>query len=465
MSYGYFGATAYPSVESAQKALERAQLSVDALENEQRVLRLRRATAAQLGAFQIRLKKAVDERNSIKAQLDVLRVHASNVKDRAVDHDKDADAHLKQLETTLREEALLRKPQTAKVKNLLAEIRQDRDVVRSALFEAEKTRIGLAQALQNRITRFSNAAEKSERAARGYSNILLSKPTQELLVEHAKENKLFFASNIALDKRELAALKVAKSTDRVAVIASPGAARRVPANLLNHTKRSVGLIPGATLPEPVYIRGLVQLLAGEVPRKAGETQVVYMMRLRRYAYRAAIRLANARYQYRNRPFDIKTLAKTAVKETVVTDAPALEQEAAENVFAPAGEQDAVAVVDAATDVSIGTVASSPASVDPGAAAVVAAASTSEFVPSTPAQQASVQQAEDTLQQYDTAVPAADVDSAAASTDSQTSVAPTEAPAEISAEEKDERPFYKRPVGMAAILIGAFIGYRALRGRD
>ena len=228
----------------------------------------------------------------------------------------------------------------------------------------------------------------------------------------------------------------------------------------------MGLIPGATLPEPEYIRGLVQLIAGEVPRKAGETHIVYMMRLRRYAYRAAIRLANARYLYRNRPFDIKTLAQTAVKETVVTDAPALEQEAAENVFAPAGEQDAVAVVDAATDVSIGTVASSPASVDPGAAAVVAAASTPEFVPSTPAQQASVQQAEDTLQQYDTAVPAAAAEpEVAASAESQTTVAPTEAAAEIATEEKDERPFYKRPVGMAAILIGAFIGYRALRGRD
>jgi hypothetical protein len=462
MSYGYFGATAYNSVESAKRALDQAQHELDVLENEERVLRSRNATAAQLGAFQIRLKKALDKRNSIRAQLDVMRVHAGNIKDRAERYDSDADAHQKQLEAALREESLLRKPQTSKVKNLLAEIRQDRDVVRSAIFETEKTRLGLAQALQNRISRFEAAKKKSIEYARSYSNLLLSKATQQLLVDHAKENAHFFDSNITLDKRELAALKAAKSTGRVAAIASPGAARRVPANLLKHTKRSVGLIPGATLPEPEYIRQLMRLLAGEVPRRPGESELNYRMRLRRYTYRAAIRLANARYQYRNRPFSVQTLAQTAVKETVVTDAPALEQEAAENVFAPAGEQDAVAVVDAATDVSIGTVASSPASVDPGAAAVVAAASTSEFVPSTPAQQASVQQAEDTLQQYDTTVPAA---AEVTTTEEQPATPAADTSGEVSAAEKDERPFYKRPVGMAAILIGALLGYSALRGRD
>jgi hypothetical protein len=211
----------------------------------------------------------------------------------------------------------------------------------------------------------------------------------------------------------------------------------------------------------------MRLLAGEVPRRPGESELNYRMRLRRYTYRAAIRFANARYLYRNRPFSAETLAQTAVKETVVTDAPALEQEAAESVFAPAGEQDAVAVVDAATSTETGTVASSPSSVAPGAAAFVAAASTPEFVPSTPAQQASVEHAEDTLQQYDTAAPAASAEpeAVAAPAESQGEIPTLQEPAPLSVDGKDERPFYKKPVGMAAILIGAFIGYRALRGRD
>jgi hypothetical protein len=73
----------------------------------------------------------------------------------------------------------------------------------------------------------------------------------------------------------------------------------------------------------------------------------------------------------------------------------------------------------------------------------------------------------TLQQYDTAVPAAaaEPEAVAATAESQGEIPTLQEPAALAAEEKDERPFYKRPVGMAAILIGAFIGYRALRGRD
>ena len=353
MHFGHLGAAPYRSEAEARAALVKAQAVVDKIETEVRVLRTRRAPAAQLAAAQKRLEQAVAVRDGIRSQVKGLDVRSDAALADVKDADKAADAHQKQLSKALALEIASRKSQHKTVAVLLSEIRGDRDTVRTKLFEADKARFGLKKALQNRINRYETALKHAKaREADLQKMKLLGNDTRRIMVDHVRENLEFFASNIKLDRQELATLEVAKATGTGVATSSPAALPKYQANLLPTTKRTLALYPGAALPSSAEIQYLYQLTAASLPKRSGESDISYQMRVRRYTYRVAVRMANLRQQYakQKKRFDQKQLATASVRETIVTDGPSLEHEHKTNVFAPAGDTVAVAAVDAATGV-------------------------------------------------------------------------------------------------------------------
>jgi hypothetical protein len=460
MDFGYLGAAPYRSEAEARAALVKAQAVVDKLENDVRVLRSRGAAAPQLAEAQRRLEQAVAVRDGIRSQVKGLDVRGDSALQNVAEYDKQADAHQKQLMQALAEEIRTRKSQSAKVAVLLSEIRGDRDKMRTSLFDADKARFGLAKALENRINRYSNALRHAKERESSLKQMpLLGKETRRIMVDHVRENLEFFVSNIKLDKQELATLKSVKGTGQGVATSSPAALPKYQPNLLPTTKRTLALYPGASLPPHAEIQYLYQLTAASVPKKAGETDVSYQMRLRRYTYRVAVRMANIRWQYANQKkrFDAQQFAKASVRETIVTDGPSLEHEHKTNVFAAAGEDVAVAAVDAAT----------------GARATQV--SRSAFVASTPQQQYTVATSPSVVPSSDVNV--SNLEVSAAETPSTESIEDTEAavtattaesdtaakPEEAAAAGDEAPPIWKRPLFWLAVAGLGYWGYKSRAG--
>lgn len=455
MHFGYLGAAQFRSEAEARAALVKAQAVVDKLESDVRVLRTRRAAASQLAEAQKRLEKAVAIRDGIRTQVKGLDVRGDAALSDVREADKQADARQKQLRKALAEEIATRKSQHQKVAVLLSEIRGDRDTIRTKLFEADKARFGLKTALENRLKRYENALKIAKSRESDLQRMkLLSKETRRIMVDHVRENLEFFSSNIQLDRQELATLIQAKKAGTGVATSSPAALPKYQANLLPTTKRTLALYPGAALPAPAEIQYLYELTAASLPKRAGEPDISYQMRVRRYTYRVAIRMANLRQQYaqQKKRFDAKQFAQASVRETIVTDGPSLEHEHKANVFAPAGETVAVAAVDAATG------------------AKSAQVSKQAFVASTPSQAA----AQYSVPVSPSTVPSSEVytsalESAAAetsATESLTSAEATEAstdtttaPVEAAAPE-ESAPLWKRPLFWVVVAGLGYWGYKS-----
>jgi len=458
MDFGYLGAAAYRSEVEARAALTKAQAVVDKIETEIRVLRTRRTPAPQLAEAQKRLEKAVAVRDGIRSKVKGLDARGDAALKDVVEYDKEADAHQKQLMKALAEEVTTRKSQVKKVGILLSEIRGDRDKMRTSLFAADKSRFGLQKALENRINRYTTAlrhAKEREGALKKMPQ--LGKETRSIMAGHVRENLEFFNSNIKLDKQELATLKSVKGTGKGVATSSPAALPKYQANLLPSTKRTLALSPGASLPPAPEIQYLYQLTAASVPKRPGESDISYQMRLRRYTYRVAVRMANIRHQYANQKkrFTQQQLAQAAVRDTIVTDAQAIEHEHKNNVFAPAGETVAVAAVDAATGVRATQV------------------SKTAFVASTPSQQYSVSARPNVVS--DSQVDTVELESPAAETPSTESAEATEASVETTASEtpaesktdeaaappEESPPIWKRPLFWLALGGIGYLGYKTM----
>ena len=247
-----------------------------------------------------------------------------------------------------------------------------------------------------------------------------------------------------------------KGTGQGVATSSPAALPKYQPNLLPTTKRTLALYPGASLPPHAEIQYLYQLTAASLPKKAGETDVSYQMRLRRYTYRVAVRMANIRWQYANQKkrFDAQQFAKASVRETIVTDGPSLEHEHKTNVFAPAGESVAVAAVDAATGAQSTQV------------------SRKAFVASTPSQQYSVTTSPSVVPASDVntaqlEVPSAETPSTESFEATEASVAATaaETPAESKTDEAaavgdESPPIWKRPLFWLAVAGLGYWGYKS-----
>lgn len=493
MSLGFWGApTSYSSEAEAKKALTAAQALVDKLDVELRVQRSRKAATRVLAPLVARLQAATSERDRIKAQVKLFDAREKKAEKLAREYDAKADTAYKKLQSLLQIEVATRKSQTKEINLLLATNRINRDQSRVALFDADKAEVGLEAALMRRIDRYNNGIKTFQGRMVALERMPITSATKAALTAFNRETLEFLAGNIKLDNRELAAIRVAKKTGQKAVVTSPAALKKFQPGLLKKEKEQLSLTPGAALPSQAELLILAKAFAKANPKKAGENEIAYDMRVRRFTYRGAIRLANIKEQERQQSLAANktpTVAVTpaqivqAVNTTVQKDAGAIDEEHKAAVFAPAGEQDAVAVVDAATGASAEVVpAAVPTAVKVGDQAVA------QFQSSTTQQQADVLQAaaaattpsntdvaafvptgqEGVATALPTVQPAAEtavaqIDVAAEIEKAKEEVAADDAAvkAKVDQGEAPLKPFYKKPAGIATIGIGLLAAVKLL----
>jgi hypothetical protein len=484
MSLGYWGApTSYSNEADAKKALAAAQALVDKLDVELRVQRSRKAALSVITKLVNQLQAATTERDRIKAQVKLYDAREKKAEKLAREADAKADAAYKKLQELLRKEVATRKSEVKEVNLILATNRIARDQARMALFDADKAEFGLETALLRRIKRYTDGINVFAKRMQALEVLPITNATKASMISFNRETIEFLNGNIKLDNRELAAIRAAKKTGQKAVVTSPAALKKFQPGLLKKSKEQLALTPGAALPTQAELLELAKVFAKANPKKAGENEIAYDMRIRRFTYRGAIRLANLKEKERQAALAqnkmptigvAPAMIVEAVNTTVQKDAAALDEEHKAAVFAPAGEQDAVSVVDAATGASAAVVpAATPTAVTVGEQPVA------QFQSSTSQQQA------DIVQVAAAAVDPTNTNVAAFLPTGQESAAtalPTvQAPAETAVQQIDvaatidqakneiadeaaadrallpaeapPKPFYKKPAGMAAIGVG------------
>jgi len=488
MHFGYLGAaTSYGNEKAARDALAAAEKVVNKLDVEVRVLKSRKAAPSKLAPVVARLTAAVKERDRLKAVAKAYDAREKRAEKLAKEADAKADAAYKLLESGLKKELLTKKSQLKEVNNAIALNRVERDRARTMLFDADKAEAGLEAALRRRIARYQKHLAVYEKRVRAYSALPLSKDTKAAVVGFSRETVEFLTGNIKLDTNEINSIRGAKATGNKAVVTSPAKLKAAQAGLLSHTKLQLSLVPGAALPTHAEIQMLTMALMASIPQRPGENAVAYAMRIRRYAYRAAIRLANLKHKSGKVSVQASSAdVKSVVVDTQQKDTAAIEEEHKGAVFAPAGEQQAVSVVDAATNATAAIVPpATPTAVVQGSQSV------SQFESSTAAQQSAsmAQVAEAAITPNGTSVaaflPTADssastslptVQSSPESAAAQIDVAATieQAKSEVAAEgatvesaaeaagadASGEKPFYKKPVGIGIIGLGLLAAVKA-----
>jgi hypothetical protein len=491
MHFGYLGAaTSYGNEKAARDALAAAEKVVNKLDVEVRVLKSRKAPPSKLAPVVARLTAAVKERDRLKAVVKAYDAREKRAEKLAKEADAKADAAYKLLESALKKELLTKKSQLKEVNNAIALNRVERDRARTLLFDADKAEAGLEAALRRRIARYQKHLAVYEKRVRAYATLPISKDTKAAVVGFARETIEFMTGNIKLDMNEINAIRGAKVSGNKAVVTSPAKLKAAQAGLLRHTKLQLSLVPGAALPTHAEIQMITMALMASIPQRPGENAVAYAMRIRRYAYRAAIRLANLKHKSGKVTVQASTAdVKSVVVDTQQKDAAAIEEEHKGAVFAPAGEQQAVSVVDAATNATAAVVPpATPTAVVQGSQSVT------QFESSTAAQQnaaSMAQVAEAAITPSGTSVaaflPTADasastslptVASSPESAAAQIDVAATieqaksevaaegssvEAAAEAAGSEADSgtpKPFYKKPVGIGIIGLGVLAAVKA-----
>lgn len=488
MSLGFWGApTSYSSEADAKKALDEAQRLVDKLDMELRIQRSRKADFSVLTKLVSQLKAATTERDRIKAQVKLFDAREKKAEKLAREFDAKADSAYQKLKVLLTKEVGTRKSEVKEVNLILATNRINRDHFRTAIFDADKAEVGLEGALLRRIKRYTDSLPTYQKRMQDLERLPITDKTKAALVAFNRESIEFLNGNIKLDNRELAAIRSAKATGNKAVVTSPAALKKFQPGLLKKQKQQLALSPGAALPAQAELLEMAKVFAKANPKKAGENEIAYDMRIRRFTYRGAIRLANLKEAARQKALAEKrtppiavtpAMIVEAVKTTVQIDAPAIEEEHKAAVFAPAGEQDAVSVVDAATGASAAVV---PAAVP--TAVTVGSQTVQQFQASTTQQQADVIQAaaaatapsntnvaafvptgqesaatalptiqpaaETAVQQIDVAatIDQAKADVAAQNESDRAKVAPA------AEDEAAPKPFYKKPAGIATIGVG------------
>jgi hypothetical protein len=487
MHFGYLGASAsYSGEKQARDALAIAERIVDKLDTEVRVLKSRRAAASTLVPAVSKLAAATKERDRIKAVVKMYDLRGKRADALAKEADAKADAAHKRLKAALAKEVATRRSELDEVNNAIALNRIERDRSRMALFDADKAEVGLERALARRMARYQRHLSVFNAREKAYTSLRLTEATKKAVVGFARETLEFLTSNISLDSKEITAIRSAKATGNKAVVTSPSKMRPVQAGLLRHLKEQLSLTPGASLPSKAEIELLTRAMVIAVPRRKGENETAYAMRIRRYVYRAAIRLANLKHSPSAAVLPAnKNQILGAVRATTDKDTAAIEEEHKAAVFAPAGEQTAVSVVDSATNATSAVVpAATPIAVEQASATVA------QFQSSTPGQAADLAQvASNAITPFNTSTPAfvataeqsastalptvqsspdnaaAQIDVAAAIENAKNEVADGQAQAASDASATDvsptdDRPFYKKPIGMGIIGLGLYAAVKA-----
>ena len=209
---------------------------------------------------------------------------------------------------------------------------------RRLVFERDVLTLGLPKAKANRLVsdRVRLLAAKNDAKSAPFSSLpSASKPA---LTKKLNEYLQLVEVQVAQSERAL----TAPAGKRTLTLPSP---RVVSANQLKSPKRQLSLAPSAAQPSPAMIQALSALFARALPPRKSEAPEKYVLRLKSYVLRGSLVAANK--STTQSPADA---VMEAVKEVITVDGPALEEEAAKGIVAPAGEEAVVSVIDASEDV-------------------------------------------------------------------------------------------------------------------
>jgi hypothetical protein len=313
------------------------------------------------------------------------------------------------------------------------------DTIRAKLFERDEKAKGRLVALNNRLTLDRSRVQSMESRIRQVKASSLSDAAKKPLLGHFAERLQVAKSNVEGTEKQIKGFFTRK-------VVKFAPLRTVSANQLGVVKRQLALNPNARQPSKALLAALAARFAQSNPPQPGESAEQYLTRLKLYTARGAVVASNA-IASGTAP---ATAVNEAVKDVVVNDAPALEQEAKSQVSAPAGEQAVATQVTNHEEVIVQAAAAA-------APELMQTAMPVEAVQAAAAEGASAAAAVTT-----------DPAAAAQAEDAAASPAAADGKAEITTSEEDagdEKPWYSKPSGMVLIGIAAIIGYKALASKE
>ena len=324
---------------------------------------------------------------------------------------------------------------------LIDKARSKADTIRDVTFKRDSITLGVAGARAARARGDQNRVIGTEIELQSVKTSGISSLGRVAVIRKLEEHLKSARAALGHSQKEISSVAAGR------VKALPKL-RQVNPSVLTNQKRQLALKPNAPQPNDAMLKMLSQAFAAAVPPIKGEKPEDYVLRLKRYVARGAIVAANTQADGKP-PVDA---VKAAVKEVVVQDAPAIEEEARMKVTAPAGEEAVATAVNAAEATIVqAAVAAAPEAMAEAAPPSEQAAA--EIV-ATPAEaNAEAAPVSEVIEKIsDVTVPGQE---AAATTDTDAA----------RVDDGENVPWYRRPSGMILIGVGALIGIKALTSKE
>jgi hypothetical protein len=326
---------------------------------------------------------------------------------------------------------------------LIDKARSKADTIRDVTFKRDSITLGAAGARAARARGDQNRVIGTELELQSIKTSGLPALGRGVVTKKLEEHLKSARAALAQSQKEIASV----AAGRVKTLPK---LRSVNPSVLTNQKRQLALKPNAPQPTADMMVLLSQAFAQAVPPIKGEKPEDYVLRLKRYIARGAIVAANT--QADGKP-PVEAV-KAAVKDVVVQDAPAIEEEARMKVTAPAGEEAVATAVNAAeaTIVQAAVAAAPEAMAEAAPPSEQAAADIIATPAEANAEAAPVAEVIEKI--TDVTVPGAET-TAVATTDTEAS----------RVDDGEVTPWYRRPSGMILIGVGALIGIRALTSKE
>lgn len=324
---------------------------------------------------------------------------------------------------------------------LIDKARSKADTIRDITFKRDTVTLGSAGARAARARGDQNRVIGTEVELQSVKTSGISSLGRTIVISKLEEHLKAARAALAQSQKEISSV----AAGRVKKLPK---LRQVNPSVLTNQKRQLALKPNAPQPNDAMLRMLSQAFAEAVPPIKGEKPEDYVLRLKRYVARGAIVAANT--QADGKP--AVDAVKAAVKEVVVQDAPAIEEEARMKVTAPAGEEAVATAVNAAEATIV--------------QAAVAAAPEAMAEAAPPSEQAAAEIVATPAEANAEAAPVSEViaNISDVTVPGQEAAATTDTDA-ARVDDGENVPWYRRPSGMILIGVGALIGIKALTSKE